>query len=54
MSQNTHAGASPVREQLRGYVPHEHEELQAYARRTRGRKHVPSVVIVKSKTERTP
>ena len=52
MSQNTNTAVAPVREQLRGYVPHEHEELQAYARRSRSRKQVPSVVAARPKTER--
>lgn len=39
-------------EQLRSYVPHEHEELQAFARRSRRRKCVPSVVAARPQIKR--
>ena len=52
MSKSTTTGVVPVREQLRSYVPHEHEELHLYARCVRDHKPVPSVVIVRPTTER--
>ena len=45
--------ALAVDEQLRSYVPHEHEELPAYARRSRLRKRVPSLVVARPLLKRT-